>query len=84
MKTKDQGAQAMSKQFAIDKEALEELIAMSRALVAYIQDEPTAERGAELAEIFDMLGDILADVERSPIIMVRDLAAVHPASPITH
>lgn len=84
MKTKDQGAQAMSKQFAIDKEALDELAAMSFDVWAYIDNEQDAERAKALASIFDMLGEILADVERSPIIMVRDLAAVHQASPIIH
>jgi hypothetical protein len=57
---------------------------MSFDVWAYIDNEQDAERAKELASIFGVFGDILADVERSPIIMVRDLAAVHPASPITH
>ena len=74
----------MSNQFAIDKEALDELATMAFDVRAYIDNEQDAERVKALTEIFDMFGEILADVERSPIIMVRDLAAVHPAQPITH
>jgi hypothetical protein len=55
--------------YAIDQESFDELAAMSRALTAYIQKESNAERGTELAEIFDMFGEILADVERRPIII---------------
>ncbi|SFH74834.1 hypothetical protein SAMN05216206_0112 [Pseudomonas guineae] len=73
----------MNNLFAIDKEGLEEIIQMVRAVAAYIDREPDKARANELREIFDYAGEILADVERSPIIMVRDLAAVHPASPIT-
>ena len=74
----------MNNQFAIDKQALDELATMAFDVWAYIDNEQDAERAKELASIFGMFGDILADVERSPIIMVRDLAAVHPAPPITH
>ncbi len=74
----------MSNLFAIDKEAFDELAIMSFDVWAYIDNEQDAERAKALASIFDMFGEILAGVERSPIIMVRDLAAVHPASPITH
>ena len=74
----------MNNLFAIDKEAFDELATMSFDIWAYIDKEQDAERAKALASIFGMLGEILADVERSPIIMVRDLAAVHPASPITH
>ncbi|SEC64317.1 hypothetical protein [Pseudomonas anguilliseptica] len=74
----------MSNQFSIDKEALNELTAMSFDVWAYIDNEQDAERAKALASIFGMFGEVLADVERSPIIMVRDLAAVHPASTTTH
>jgi hypothetical protein len=58
--------------YAIDQESVDELAAMSTALVAYIQDEPNAQRGAELAEIFDMFGEILVYVERRPIIIKEE------------
>jgi hypothetical protein len=59
----------MTNHYAVDQESFDELAAMSHALREYIQNESIAERGTELAEIFDMFGEILADVERRPVII---------------
>ncbi|WP_341304107.1 hypothetical protein [Pseudomonas sp. TMP25] len=57
----------MGKHYAIDREDLEELAEMSRAMWAHIQAEPDTKRANRLREIFDMFGEIMGDVERTPI-----------------
>lgn len=56
--------------YAIDKAELDELIAMSSTLTGYIERELNPWKAHELREIFGFIGDILADVERSPITLI--------------
>lgn len=60
----------MNKHFAVDKDGLRVLAAMSRAVWRVIEAEPDASRAKVLHDIFDMFGEILADVERTPITIV--------------
>ena len=53
--------------YAIDKAGLDELIAMAKALTGYIEREKSPCKAHELREIFGYIGDILAEVERSPL-----------------
>ena len=57
----------MSKHYAIDRKTLEELAEMSRAMWRHIDAEPDTKRANSLREIFDLFGEIMADVERAPI-----------------
>lgn len=67
----------MNKHFAVDREALDDLAAMSRAVWQVIDSEPDAKRANELREIFAMLSEILADVERTPITIVTPAEPRH-------
>lgn len=67
----------MSKHFAVDQEDLDGLAAMVRAIWLVIEAEPDARRANELREIFAMFGEILADVERTPITIVTPAEPRH-------
>lgn len=67
----------MSKHFAVDQEDLDGLAAMVRSIWLVIEAEPDARRANELREIFAMFGEILADVERTPITIVTPAEPRH-------
>jgi hypothetical protein len=60
----------MTNQYAIDQEAFDELAEMALAVWRVIDAEPDAKRAKVLNEIFCMFGEILADVERTPITLI--------------
>jgi hypothetical protein len=67
----------MSKHFAVDKDDLQELAKMVRAVWLVIEAEPDANRAMTLTDIFGMFGEILADVERAPITIVTPAEPRH-------
>lgn len=57
----------MSKHFAVDKDDLQELAEMVRAVWLVIEAEPDAKRAKVLTDIFDMFGEILSAIDSAPI-----------------